>query len=110
MINFHITSDAAKKLLDVLISPHPLSKPHFLRISIQGGGCSGFKYSFDIENALEIDDYIFEYEGVTIIIDPVSATYLDGATLNYESELLSSKFVLSNPNIKSTCGCGNSFN
>lgn len=105
MINFTITDQAGDKLLDQL---NTLSGEK-LRISIQGGGCAGMEYKFELENKCEEDDLTFSHLGAEVVIDPVSAQYLNGATLDYISEMFNSRFVLTNPNAKTTCGCGQSF-
>jgi iron-sulfur cluster assembly accessory protein len=100
-----LTAEAKDKLFDVI----DVNKEQRLRIAIQGGGCAGFEYQFDLANPQDIepDDLLQEN---FIVIDPVSAGYLQGAILDYVSEFMSARFVLKNPNAKSTCGCGHSFN
>lgn len=86
--------------------------PARLRIAIQGGGCSGFRYHFAFEDTVAEDDQrvLPEVpEGLEIVVDPVSALYLQGAVLDYESSVFQSQLVLRNPNAKHTCGCGHSF-
>ena len=78
---------------------------HYLRVYVQGGGCSGFKYGFSLDYKNEED---IELEGL-VIVDPVSLLYLDGSVLDYETSLQGELFTISNPNVKSTCGCGESF-
>ena len=107
MIDFSISEAAADKLMDILDTTR--DPPQMLRVSIRGGGCAGFEYQFDIENAIEGDDYRFEKGGATILIDPVSGAYLQGAELDYVSQMFDARFVLKNPNAKTTCGCGSSF-
>lgn len=107
MIEFKITEAAADKLMDLLNTQG--DNPDMLRVSIRGGGCAGFEYQFEVDKNKEADDYTFEQGGATIIIDPVSGAYLHGAQLDYESHLFESRFVLRNPNAKTTCGCGQSF-
>lgn len=107
MTNFSITEAAATKLqhvLDLKATP-----PQMLRVSIRGGGCAGFEYQFDIEQEAEDTDQRFEKDGAVVLIDPLSGQYLEGAVLDYESELFGARFVLRNPNAKTTCGCGSSF-
>jgi iron-sulfur cluster insertion protein len=77
----------------------------YLRISIQGGGCSGFNYVFDFEQTKAEDDF----ELGKVLIDSMSAQYLAGATLDYKDDLMGSSFVIQNPNAETTCGCGSSF-
>jgi iron-sulfur cluster insertion protein len=77
----------------------------FLRISIQGGGCSGFNYVFDFEQEKSEDDF----ELGNVLIDSMSMQYLSGATLDYEDDIMGTSFVIKNPNAQTTCGCGSSF-
>lgn len=107
MIDFDITEAAADKLMDVLDTTK--TPPDMMRVSIRGGGCAGFEYQFEIEKNVEEGDYRFEKGGATILIDPVSGAYLHGAELDYVSQMFDSRFVLRNPNAKTTCGCGSSF-
>lgn len=107
MIDFDITDNAVDKLMDVLNTLK--SPPEMLRVAIQGGGCAGFQYRFDVETEQEEGDLRFEKNGAVVLIDPVSAGYLSGSVLDYESGLMESRFVLKNPHVKTTCGCGMSF-
>jgi iron-sulfur cluster insertion protein len=80
-----------------------------LRLYIEGGGCSGYKYQFVFDEIKE-DDYLFQ-EGSTpkVAVDPLSASLLEGAQLDFEESLAGDSFVVNNPNAKTTCGCGSSF-
>jgi len=80
-----------------------------LRIFVQGGGCSGFSYGFTFDENQAEDDFIFEKEGVKILIDAMSMSYLEGAEIDYKKDLTSAQFVIKNPNATNTCGCGSSF-
>jgi len=80
-----------------------------LRVAILGGGCSGFKYVFDLADAAEADDLVLERDGVKVVIDPVSLPFLDGAEIDYVDSLIGSSFQVHNPNATSSCGCGSSF-
>ncbi len=80
-----------------------------LRIYVSGGGCSGFQYGFAFEEATGSDDLVIDKGGVRVLIDPVSLQYLSGAEVDYQDGLDGSRFVIKNPNAKSTCGCGSSF-
>ncbi|NIG99051.1 MAG: iron-sulfur cluster insertion protein ErpA [Buchnera aphidicola (Periphyllus acericola)] len=80
------------------------------RIYITGGGCSGFEYRFKLEKKYNLNDIIFVKSNVPIIIDPISMQYLIGGKIDYVENLNGSKFVINNPNAKSTCSCGTSFN
>lgn len=80
-----------------------------LRVFIQGGGCSGFQYGFTFEEDQQRDDTAVENGGVTLVIDPMSLQYLMGARIDYKEDLEGARFVISNPNATTTCGCGSSF-
>ena len=77
--------------------------------SITGGGCSGFQYGFKFDSDAAFDDDIIECEGFTVLVDSMSYPYLYGATLDFVEDLSGAKFVIKNPNAKTTCGCGESF-
>lgn len=80
-----------------------------LRVFIQGGGCSGFQYGFTFDEERAEDDFALEKAGVTVLVDPASYQYLSGAEIDYKEGLEGSQFVIRNPNVTSTCGCGSSF-
>lgn len=80
-----------------------------LRVFITGGGCSGFQYGFTFEDTISADDIIVEKNGVKLLVDPMSFQYLAGATIDYKDDLDGQRFVIRNPNAKTTCGCGSSF-
>ena len=80
-----------------------------LRVGVVGGGCSGFQYSLDLEKEPKAGDLQFDHEGLKIYIDPMSAQYLSGTTVDYVETAYASGFSFSNPQAKSTCGCGSSF-
>lgn len=80
-----------------------------LRVYISGGGCSGFQYGFTFDEAQAEDDLAVERDGVTLLCDPLSLQYLGGAQVDYAENLSGAQFVISNPNAKTTCGCGSSF-
>jgi iron-sulfur cluster assembly accessory protein len=81
-----------------------------LRLSVQGGGCSGFSYAMQFDNEKGTMDKEFDFDGLTVLIDATSLMYLDGVEVDYLETLESSGFKFNNPNVKSTCGCGSSFN
>ena len=81
-----------------------------LRVSVQPCGCSGFKYGLLIEEQAADDDYVLDAEGVKMFIDPFSAQYLSGTTIDYVSSMQGSGFTFKNPNSTGGCGCGSSFN
>lgn len=105
--NLNFTAAAARKVRELIAEEgNPALK---LRVYIQGGGCSGFQYGFSFDEESQEDDWAFETDGVTLIVDPVSLQYLDGAEVDYSESLQGAQFVIRNPNAKTTCGCGSSF-
>jgi iron-sulfur cluster insertion protein len=80
-----------------------------LRLTVSGGGCSGFQYGFSFDEALTDEDRVFERDGVKLVVDEVSLTLLGGAEVDYVEELVGASFQVKNPNAKSSCGCGSSF-
>ncbi|MDT8369946.1 MAG: iron-sulfur cluster assembly accessory protein [Longimicrobiales bacterium] len=80
-----------------------------LRVAVLPGGCSGFQYGLNIEDAPEADDEIFEEEGVRVFVDPFSAQYLEGVEVDYVTSMMGSGFSFRNPNAAGGCGCGSSF-
>lgn len=105
--NFIITDNAAKKIQSLLASDNMGGS--MLRISVNGGGCSGFQYSFLFDDEILTDDLIFEHNDAKVIIDGISLGFLQDSILDYAEDLVSSSFVIKNPNAASACGCGNSF-
>jgi iron-sulfur cluster insertion protein len=97
-------TESAKKQLDEILMDDVSMK--YVRAFISGGGCSGFNYGFTLETDKEEDDFVIE----NLVVDAMSMQYFDNATIDYTSDKLKgSQFVISNPNAKSTCGCGSSF-
>lgn len=80
-----------------------------LRVFITGGGCSGFQYGFTFDEDVDEDDSQVNTDGVTLLIDPMSMQYLDGAEIDYKEDFQGAQFVIRNPNAATTCGCGSSF-
>lgn len=80
-----------------------------LRLGVLGGGCSGLSYQFKFDVKPRPNDQVFEFDGVSIFVDPKSLVFLDGMTLDYQESLMQSGFVFENPNAKKSCGCGTSF-
>lgn len=80
-----------------------------LRVSVVGGGCSGYQYNLDFEKEPRMDDHVLDFDGVSVLIDPISAGYLKGTVVDYVSGLNGTGFKFNNPNAKRTCGCGSSF-
>ncbi len=80
-----------------------------MRVSVEGGGCSGFQYDFRFEEAPDADDFVLDRDGAELLVDPLSMQYLEGAELDCVEELAGTRFVIRNPNARTTCGCGSSF-
>ena len=102
-----LTETAITKVKEIIETQEP--NPAGLRISVVGGGCSGFSYSMAFENAANMLDKTFTYEGLRLFVDQASLLYLDGVEVDYVEGLEGSGFKFNNPNVKSTCGCGSSF-
>lgn len=102
-----ITATAAQKLKEVRDQKGLAAAG--LRVFVSGGGCSGLQYGMAFETEGEPDDIVFESAGVSVYVDPVSITYLQGATIDYVDSLMGGGFKIENPNAVSSCGCGHSF-
>lgn len=104
-----ITERAAKKVRSLLEQQQKDCDEYGLRVYIEGGGCAGFQYKFDIDNKKREGDHIFECNGVKFFMDKKSTLYLAGSEVDYEETLMQSGFRVTNPNAASSCGCGVSF-
>ncbi len=80
-----------------------------LRVAVLGGGCSGFQYEFQLEDAAAEGDLVIERDGQRVLVDPESLPFLSGAVIDFKDELIGARFHVENPNATSTCGCGTSF-
>lgn len=107
MAEIRFTEKAEAKVREIVGGQDP--KPEYLRLGVRGGGCSGFEYTMVFENEKQELDKVFELNGFKVIVDAMSLQYLDGAEVDYIETLEASGFKFSNPNAKSTCGCGSSF-
>lgn len=103
-----LISESAAKRISALLEQEG-DKGLMLRVSVSGGGCSGFRYGFDFDKQVNDDDRTFSRDGVTVVIDEVSLELLGGSELNYVEDLIGSYFEVRNPNASSSCGCGASF-
>ncbi len=103
-----LTETAASKIRE-LQAEEPEGEATVLRIAVQGGGCSGFEYALGFDRGAQEGDYEVDSHGVTVVVDPFSAPYLRGATIDFLSGLQESGFKIDNPNVASSCGCGHSF-
>src|SRR5262245_18536420 len=80
-----------------------------LRVSVEGGGCSGFQYKFDKEQSKAADDLVVNRDGAVVLIDPISVNYMAGSEIDFVDELIGASFKVKNPQAKASCGCGTSF-
>ena len=103
-----LTEKAAGKIRE-LMAEEPAGEAEVLRIAIQGGGCSGFQYGLGFDRGSQEGDLQLEQHGVNVVVDPFSAPYLRGATIDFLDGLQESGFKIDNPNATSACGCGHSF-
>ena len=102
-------SDGAVQKILSLKSDEANSAQLNLRVYVTGGGCSGFQYGFSFDDVVEEDDTCIENGGANLVVDSLSLQYLQGSTVDYIEDLTGSKFIISNPNATTTCGCGESF-
>jgi iron-sulfur cluster assembly accessory protein len=102
----NLTERAARRIGEILKS-EPAGA--MLRVSVEGGGCSGFQYKFDFVDARTDDDLVLNRDGATVLIDPVSVQYMAGAEIDFVDDLIGASFRINNPVATSSCGCGTSF-
>jgi iron-sulfur cluster assembly accessory protein len=101
-----LTERAARRVGEIL-KAEPTGS--MLRVSVAGGGCSGFQYKFDVVTAQADDDLVVARDGVTVLVDPVSVQYMAGAEIDFVDDLIGSSFRINNPLATASCGCGTSF-
>ena len=101
-----VSANAARRIAEIL-SAEPAGA--MLRVSVEGGGCSGFRYEFAVEKTRQDEDLAVERDGVTVVVDPVSLEYMKGSEIDFVDELIGGSFQIRNPNAASGCGCGTSF-
>ncbi|MDQ0512297.1 HesB/IscA family protein [Ancylobacter amanitiformis] len=101
-----VTASATRRIAEILKGEPPES---VLRVSVEGGGCSGFQYKFDITTAREADDILLGDEAARVVIDPVSLEYMSGSQLDFVDDLIGASFRINNPHATASCGCGTSF-
>jgi iron-sulfur cluster assembly protein len=103
-----LTARAADKVR-ALMAQEPAGEAEVLRVAIRGGGCGGFEYALGFDRGATGDDAEAEFHGVRVVVDPASAPYLEGATVDFVESLQESGFKIENPNASGSCGCGHSF-
>jgi iron-sulfur cluster assembly accessory protein len=101
-----VSERAAKRIGEILQS-EPAGT--MLRVSVEGGGCSGFQYKFDMERAKAADDLVISRDNVVVLVDPVSVNYMAGSEIDFVDDLIGASFKVKNPQAKASCGCGTSF-
>ena len=102
-----ISASAARRVAELI--KNESGDGLMLRVSVTGGGCSGFQYGFGFDDTIGEDDRTFERDGVTVVVDDVSLDLLAGSEIDFVEELIGSSFQIRNPNASSSCGCGSSF-
>tara|TARA_B100000482_G_scaffold4541_1_gene3876 strand:+ start:480 stop:830 length:351 start_codon:yes stop_codon:yes gene_type:complete len=103
-----ISDGAVNKILSLADSEDDTNNLN-LRVYVTGGGCSGFQYGFSFDKVIDEEDTCVTKDGANLVIDSLSLQYLEGSTVDYTEDLMGSKFVITNPNATTTCGCGESF-
>ena len=106
MEQFAVTDRAAARIAEIVASE---GKPAALRVAVLAGGCSGFQYKFELDEAPADDDLIIQQGPARVFVDPASLDLLAGSELDYTEALMGAHFAVRNPNAKSACGCGTSF-
>lgn len=101
-----VSARAAKRIASIL-SNEPAGS--MLRVSVEGGGCSGLQYKYDVVGGSEDDDFVIENPGATVLIDAISLQYMSGSEIDFVDDLIGQSFQINNPNAVAGCGCGTSF-
>ena len=102
-----LTDSAMSRIANVMSANEELGTK--FRVYVTGGGCSGFQYGFKFDSVTAFDDDVIDFDNFSVLLDSMSYPYLYGSTLDFVEDLSGSKFVIKNPNAKTTCGCGESF-
>jgi iron-sulfur cluster assembly accessory protein len=106
MTDVTVSERAARRIGEILKAEPPGT---MLRVSVEGGGCSGFQYKFDMDREQAEDDIIIARDGAVVLIDPVSVQYMAGSEIDFVDDLIGASFKVTNPNATASCGCGTSF-
>jgi iron-sulfur cluster insertion protein len=108
-MNLILTESATRKIQDLIMEENKPGKVH-LRVFVQGGGCSGFNYGFTFDETINEDDFTIPVSPAeNVLVDAMSAQYLEGASVDWKEDIHGSQFVITNPQAQTTCGCGSSF-
>ena len=100
-------SDRAARRIGKILKGEPAGT--MLRVSVEGGGCSGFQYKFDMERVKAADDLVISRDNAVVLIDPISVNYMAGSEIDFVDDLIGASFKVKNPQAKASCGCGTSF-
>jgi len=106
MDDITLTERAARRIGEIL-GREPAGS--MLRVSVEGGGCSGFQYKFDIDRRQATDDLVIRRDGATVLVDQISVSYLAGSEIDFVDDLIGASFRINNPHATASCGCGTSF-
>ena len=106
MSNVTLSESAANRIRAILAKQPDKS---YLRVSVEGGGCSGFSYKFDLDDTANSDDLVVTRDGVSVLVDEMSLEFMDGSEIDFSTELIGAAFKINNPNATAGCGCGTSF-
>jgi iron-sulfur cluster insertion protein len=105
--NFSVSDAAISRIAEIMKAEK--AEGMMLRVSVSGGGCSGYQYGFTFDDETTADDHMFGRDGVTVVVDDMSLDLLNGAELDFVTDLMGASFQVQNPNATSSCGCGSSF-
>ena len=108
-MSIELTETAAREIKTIVDQQELDAEKVSLRVGVKGGGCSGFSYLLDLTEQSNENDEVIEQHGIKVVCDPKSYLYVNGTTIDFKDEVMGRGFVFSNPNAKSTCGCGSSF-
>jgi iron-sulfur cluster insertion protein len=100
-----LSERAARRIVEILRA----EDASLMRVSVEGGGCSGFQYRFDLVQEGAPDDIVVERDGARVVVDPVSLGFVRGAEIDFVDDLIGASFKIKNPNVTASCGCGTSF-
>ena len=106
MSDVTLSENAAKRINAILAKQ---SGKDYLRVSVEGGGCSGFSYKFDLDDTRNDDDVVIERDGARVLVDEMSMEFMRGSEIDFSTELIGAAFKINNPNATAACGCGTSF-
>ena len=101
-----ISPRAVRRIAEILKAE---DAPTLFRVSVEGGGCSGFQYRFDLVSERAPDDLLIERDGARVVVDPISLGFVQGSEIDFVDDLIGAQFKINNPNVTASCGCGTSF-